>query len=55
MSQTHGRATDRDQPNIPAGRTYWTLVRLRTEVAGINLMLILTNGLIFELLAALIF
>jgi len=37
------------------GRAYWTLVRLRADVAGINLMLILTNGLIAALLAALIF
>jgi len=45
---------DGDRPLLE-GRTYWTLVRLRADVAGINLMLILTNGLLAALLAALIF
>ena len=45
---------DGDRP-LFEGRTYWTMVRLRADVAGINVMLILTNGLIAALLAAAIF
>jgi hypothetical protein len=62
-SKLAGRAVDEvkqsqiedvDRP-LFEGRMYWTLVRLRADVAGIYLMLILTNGLIAAVLAALIF